>query len=188
LHVAEIDLMAEAEDDDLLRLFGHAELHTVEARRWLSEQVGAKEMAMEMHELEGYDEVIQKLLASLPPEQRLAGLPPEQRLAGLPPEQRLAGLPPEQRLAGLPPEQRGACPARRDPSRPLGRLPIRAPRRHARRRSRAHRPVGPLPARFGPAGRRAASKPSSGCVEPAGPYARTDRTTAAMHPLRCIPC
>src|SRR5262249_46158538 len=78
---------------------------TVEARRWLYEQVGAGEMAMAMHELEGFDEIMQKFIMTLPPEQRLAGLPPEQRLAGLSPEQVLAALPPEQRLAGLPPEQ-----------------------------------------------------------------------------------
>lgn len=95
LYVAEIDVVAEAEDDDLLRLFGHAEPHTVEARRWLYEQVGAKEMAMEMHDLEGYDEIIQKLIMSLPPEQRLAGLPPEQRLADLPREQAVLALPDE---------------------------------------------------------------------------------------------
>jgi hypothetical protein len=105
LHVAEVDVVAETEDDDLLRLFGHGELHTAEARRWLSEQKGAKETDMAMHELEGYDEVVMKLVSSLPTEQRLAGLSPEQRLAGLSPEQRLVGLPPEQRLVGLPPEQ-----------------------------------------------------------------------------------
>jgi hypothetical protein len=106
LYLAEIDAVAEAENDDLLRLFGHATLLTTQARRWLSEQMGAKEIDMAMHELEGYDEVIQKFIARLTPEQRLAGLAPEQRLAGLAPEQRLAGLAPEQRLAGLAPEQR----------------------------------------------------------------------------------
>ena len=105
LYVIEIDVVAEAENDDLLALFGHAPARTPEARRWLSEQVGAKEIDMEIHESEGYDEVIQKLIATLSPEQRMAGLPPEQRVAGLPPEQRMAGLPPEQRLAGLTPEQ-----------------------------------------------------------------------------------
>jgi hypothetical protein len=107
LHVAEVDVVAETEDDDLLRLFGHAGLpDTAEGRRWLSQQMGAKEIDMAMHELEGYDEVIARLLATLPPEQRLAGLPPEQRLAGLPPEQRLAGLSPEERVAGLSADQR----------------------------------------------------------------------------------
>ncbi|WP_437291452.1 hypothetical protein [Sorangium sp. So ce406] len=110
----EIDAAAEAEDDDLLRLFGHGEARTIEARRWLSQQLGAEEIAMDMHDLEGFDEVIRKLLATLPPErvlsayapeERLAGLPPEQVLSAYAPEERLAGLPPEQRVAGLPPEQ-----------------------------------------------------------------------------------
>ncbi|WP_433936852.1 hypothetical protein AB3662_19510 [Sorangium cellulosum] len=123
LVVVEIDPVAEAEDDDLLRLFGHGEARTREARRWLAQQLGAEEMAMEMQDLEGFDEVVRKVVATLPleqvlaaytpeqvlaayaPEQRVAGLPPEQRVAGLPPEQRVAGLPPEQRVAGLPPEQ-----------------------------------------------------------------------------------
>ncbi len=63
---------------------------------------------MSMQDMEGYDEVVQRFLCTLSPEQRMAGLPPEQRMAGLPPEQRMAGLPPEQRMAGLPPEQRMA--------------------------------------------------------------------------------
>jgi hypothetical protein len=45
LYVVEIDTVAEAEGDDLLRLFGHAEARTVEARRWLSQQLGAEEVA-----------------------------------------------------------------------------------------------------------------------------------------------
>ncbi|WP_437775090.1 hypothetical protein [Sorangium sp. So ce1097] len=124
LYVVELAMVAEDEDDDLLHLLGHGEARTVEARRWLAEQVGAEEIAMTMRELEGFEEVlrtvltklpietllpvlpVEELLAELPPEQRLAGMPPEQRLAGMPPEQRLAGMPPEQRLAGLPPEQR----------------------------------------------------------------------------------
>lgn len=103
LYVVEIDVAAETEDDDLLRCFGHGAARTVEARRWLSEQVGAEEMAMEMHELEGYNEIIQKLVATVPRDVLLAAF--KQRLADLPPEQVLAGLPPEQRLADLPPEQ-----------------------------------------------------------------------------------
>ena len=50
---------------------------------------------MAIHELEGYDEVVQKLLEGLSPEQRLAGLAPEQRLAGLAPEQVVLTLPDE---------------------------------------------------------------------------------------------
>jgi len=106
LFVVEIDVVAPAEGDDLLYSLGHGKLRTPEARWFWMELVGSKEMAMSMQEMEGYDELLRKLLETLPPEQRLAGLQPEQRLAGLQPEQRLAGLQPEQRLAGLQPEQR----------------------------------------------------------------------------------
>ncbi|WP_437820162.1 hypothetical protein [Sorangium sp. So ce1078] len=105
LVVAEIEVVAEAEDDDLLRLFGHDEAPTVVARRWLAQQVGAEEIAMAMHDLEGFDEVVRKLLSTLPPEQVLSAYAPEQRVAGLPPEQVLSAYAPEQRVAGLPPEQ-----------------------------------------------------------------------------------
>jgi hypothetical protein len=106
LYVVEIDVVGPAEGDDLLYSLGHGKPTTAVARWFWAELVGSKEAAMSMQEMEGYDELMQKLLDSLPPEQRLAGLPPEQVLAQYAPEQRLAGLPPEQRLAGLPPEQR----------------------------------------------------------------------------------
>lgn len=54
-----------------------------------------------MEQLEEYDEIMAKLLAKLPPEQRMAGLAPEQRVAGLAPEQRMAGLTPEQQILAL---------------------------------------------------------------------------------------
>ncbi|WP_437760123.1 hypothetical protein [Sorangium sp. So ce1389] len=54
-----------------------------------------------MKELEGYDEMLQKLLDSLPVERRLAGLRPEERLVGLRPEERLVGLPPAHQLLAL---------------------------------------------------------------------------------------
>jgi hypothetical protein len=59
---------------------------------------------MEIHDLEGYDEIIQKIVTGLPPEKVLSAFKPEQRLAGLPPEQRLAGLPPNQAVLALPDE------------------------------------------------------------------------------------
>jgi hypothetical protein len=106
LFVVELDVADPADGDDLLESFGHGTACTPEARWFWAELVGSKGMAMNVQEMEGYQELLERLLAGLPPEQRLAGLLPEQRLAGLLPEQRLAGLPPEQRLAGLPPEQR----------------------------------------------------------------------------------
>jgi hypothetical protein len=116
LYVVEIDIVAEQEDDKLLRLFGHNAERSLEAGLFWAELVGTEEAGMSVQDLEGYEEVMEKMLAGLPPErrlrivkltpeQRLAGLAPEQRLAGLAPEQRLAGLDPEQRLAGLDPEQ-----------------------------------------------------------------------------------
>jgi hypothetical protein len=101
LYVVEIDVVGPAEGDDLLHSLGHGQVVTPEVRRFWAELVGSKEAGMSMQDMEGYDELMKKLLDSLPPEQRLAGLAPEQRLAGLAPEQRLAGLAPEQRLAGL---------------------------------------------------------------------------------------
>jgi hypothetical protein len=105
MYVVELDGVAEHEDDDLLRLFGHAKERTLEARRFWAEQVGTKEAMMAVHDLEGYDEVVQKFIELIPPETLLKLIPPEQRLAGLAPEQRLAGLAPEQRLADLAPDQ-----------------------------------------------------------------------------------
>ncbi len=115
LHVVEIRRVAEAEGDDLLQSLGSGELETPAARRFWMELVGSKEAGMSVQDLEGYDELMDKLLAKLPAQQvlshytaedRVAGLPPEDRLAGLPPEARVAGLPPEARLAGLPAEDR----------------------------------------------------------------------------------
>jgi hypothetical protein len=50
---------------------------------------------------DSFEEAMKRILARMPPEQRLAGLAPEQVLRAFAPEQRLAGLAPEQRLAGL---------------------------------------------------------------------------------------
>ncbi len=101
LYVVEIDVVGPAEGDDLLYSLGHGKPATAKARWFWAELVGSKEAAVSMEDMEGYAELMQKLLDALPPEQRLAGLPAEQVLARYAPEQRLAGLGPEQRLAGL---------------------------------------------------------------------------------------
>ena len=106
LYVVELDVAGPAEGDDLLHSFGHGTLRSPEARWFWLELVGSKEAAMNMQDLEGYNELMDKMLDTLPAEQVLSHYAPEQRLAGLPPEERLAGLPPEQRLAGLAPEER----------------------------------------------------------------------------------
>ncbi len=103
LLVLELDVVSQAERDELLGVFGHGKVRSRESLWWWQQQTGEK-MA-ELTEMEGYDEVVERFLASLTPEQRLAGLAPEQRLAGLAPEQVLPHFAPEQRLAGLAPEQ-----------------------------------------------------------------------------------
>ncbi|WP_437574053.1 hypothetical protein [Sorangium sp. So ce887] len=102
--MVELATVAEEEDDDLLHLLDHGAARTVEARRWLAEQVGAEESSIAMRELEGFDEVLRTLLTKLPIEALLPALPMEELLAGLPPEQRVAGLTPEQRLLLAPDE------------------------------------------------------------------------------------
>lgn len=106
LHVVETVVVADAERDDVLRSFGDPEVITQGARRFWAEVLGSQEAGMAMQDLEGYDELMKKLLASLPPEQVLAAYAPEQRVAGLAPEQVLGAYAPEQRVAGLPPEKR----------------------------------------------------------------------------------
>jgi len=87
--------------DDLLHSFGHGTIRSLEVRWFWIELVGLKELTMNMHDMAGYKELMDRMLDALPADQVLAHSAPEQRLAGLAPEQRLAGLPPEQRLAGL---------------------------------------------------------------------------------------
>jgi hypothetical protein len=105
LLVAEIDVVADAEDDDMVRLFGYARGHTLEARRFWAEQVGTKEAMMAVQDLEDYDEVVRRFLELLPPEKRMEGLAPEQRVAGLTPEQVVRAFAPEQVVRALAPEQ-----------------------------------------------------------------------------------
>ena len=106
LYAVEIDAVMEQQGEDLVGWFGHGEPPSTDrAQRFWAELVGTKEANMDVRQLEGYEEILQKFVKSLPAEQRLAGMTPEQILAGLAPEQRLAGMTPEQILATLPPEQ-----------------------------------------------------------------------------------
>jgi hypothetical protein len=50
---------------------------------------------MNMQDMEGYKELVDKMLETLPAEQRLADLPPEQRLAGLDRDHQALALPVE---------------------------------------------------------------------------------------------
>jgi hypothetical protein len=107
LHVVEIDVAGPAEGDDLLHSLGNGRLRTKEARWFWMELVGSQEAGMSVQDLEGYDELMEKVLEALPPERMekvLGALPPEQMekvLHSLPAEQVLSHYAPEQRLAGL---------------------------------------------------------------------------------------
>ena len=101
LYVVELDVVGPAEGDDLLYSFGHGTLRSLEARWFWMELVGSKEAAMNMQDMEGYKELMDKMLDTLPAEQRLAGLSPEQVLSHYAPEQVLSHYAPEQRLTGL---------------------------------------------------------------------------------------
>jgi hypothetical protein len=81
LLVIELDEVSAAERDELLGVFGHGKVKSPATVAWWQEQTGEK-MA-ELSQMEGYDEVVQRFIDSLTPEQRLAGLAPEQRLADL---------------------------------------------------------------------------------------------------------
>ena len=104
LYVVELDVAGPAEGDDLLHSFGHGTPRSPEARWFWMELVGSKEAVTNMQDMEGYKELMDRMLDTLPAEQRLAGLSPEQRLAGLSPEQRLAGLSRDHQALALPVE------------------------------------------------------------------------------------
>jgi hypothetical protein len=104
LYVVELDVAGPAEGDDLLHSFGHGTLRSPEARWFWMELVGSKEAVMSMQDMEGYKELMDKMLDTLPAEQVLSHYAPEQRLAGLDPEQRLAGLDRDHQALALPVE------------------------------------------------------------------------------------
>ena len=113
LLVVDLSEVVEAEKDEWMAVLVPSTMLSARARRWLEEHMPMKDVSPD-DKLEGHDEVLERLLQSLTPEEilkaagttrLLESLPPEQRLAGLAPEQRLAGLAPEQRLAGLSPEE-----------------------------------------------------------------------------------
>lgn len=96
--------ITEAEKDGLLGLFAGRKWTRTQITWWWQNRTGPTE-SMNMQDMPGTDEIIQQMLDSLPPEQRLAGLAPRDRVAGLAPRDRVAGLAPAERLADLAPEQ-----------------------------------------------------------------------------------
>lgn len=101
IYVVFTDEVAEAEQDDFLRIFSHHAVQTREARHWLESWITEKKSMPNAREREGLDEMLEKLLRSLPPEEVMRHYKPEERLAGLAPEERLAGLAPEEQILAL---------------------------------------------------------------------------------------
>ena len=94
LYAVEIDVVMEQQGEDLVGWFGHGEPpRTVRAERFWAEMVGTVEANVDVRKMEGYEEVLQRFVKTLPPEQRLAGLAPAEILAALTPEQIVLGLP-----------------------------------------------------------------------------------------------
>ncbi|HEX2691118.1 MAG TPA: hypothetical protein VHN14_31105 [Kofleriaceae bacterium] len=104
LYVVELDVAGLAEGDDLLHSFGHGTLRSPEARWFWMERVGSKEAAMNMQDMEGYKELMDKMLDTLPAEQVLSHYAPEEVLSHYAPEQRLVGLDRDHQALALPVE------------------------------------------------------------------------------------
>jgi len=103
LVVAELDVIAESERDDYLRVFSHQPIETEEVVDWLREHTDLTEDAvLSPEEVAKNEPMLFKLAKALPLQIRLKDLKPEERLAGLQPEERLADLPPEQTVLALP--------------------------------------------------------------------------------------
>ncbi|MEZ4296281.1 MAG: hypothetical protein R3B70_15020 [Polyangiaceae bacterium] len=102
LYVVEIDVVGPAEGDDLLYFLGSGKMLSLEARQFWMELVGSKEAAMSVQDMEGYKELMDKLLDALPTEQVLSHYAPEQVLSHYAPEQRLAGLDRDHQALALP--------------------------------------------------------------------------------------
>lgn len=95
--VIDLRVVAEREDDDLLRWFAGLPQRTLEGRRWIGHHWSVKGDGMSTHatpDLYGFEEFLERHLQDLTPEQRLKGLNPEQRLEGLSEAEQVLALPP----------------------------------------------------------------------------------------------
>ena len=108
-----VDEVALVERDQLVGMFGHGTSLEGADRWWWIHHLWNREGVManvNPEDMEGYDELTAKFLASLPVNEVMAkfvaGLPVELRLEGLAPKDRLKGLAPEDRFEGLTPEDR----------------------------------------------------------------------------------
>jgi hypothetical protein len=82
-YVAFTNQVAEAEQDDLLRVFSHLAVQTTEVLAWLEGWMIMKDTGEDVKQHPEYGEMLSKLLSSLPPETVLKHYKAEDRLVGL---------------------------------------------------------------------------------------------------------
>lgn len=105
------DEVTEAEQDEFLAIFSHRRVLSLAAKQWMTHWIEQEHGTMQnVKDMEGYDEMMQKFIDSLPVELRLAGLAPEERLVDLPPERQVLALSDEV-LRTLPDEYLRTLPA-----------------------------------------------------------------------------
>ena len=102
LYVVELNRVAEAEGDDVLHSLGSGEVLGAETRSFWVELMGSKEAGMSVQDMEGYDELMDKLHDKLPAERVLSHYAPEEVLSHYAPEERLAGLDRDHQALALP--------------------------------------------------------------------------------------
>ena len=101
LLVVDLSEVVAAEKDEWMAILVPSTMLSARARRWLEEHMPMKDVSPD-DKLEGHDEVLERLLQSLTPEEILKAAGTTRLLESLPPEQRLAGLAPEDMLLALP--------------------------------------------------------------------------------------
>ena len=85
--IAFIDEVCEAERDDYLRLFSRHEEHGYEALSWLNELYPRMRKMEHIHELEGHDEMLKRLLNVLSPDEVLRHFKPDEVLRHFKPDE-----------------------------------------------------------------------------------------------------
>ena len=107
LVVVDLSVVAEHEDDDVLRWFAGQRVRTLATRRWVGQHHNRKDDAMSTQatpDLEGYEEFAKEYLSQFSLEERLAGLKPEDIAHALKPEDVVRAFKPEDIAHALKPE------------------------------------------------------------------------------------
>jgi hypothetical protein len=104
LLIVDLSEVVRAEKDEWMAILVPSTLLTAQAKRWLEAHMPTKDIPMD-EQLEGHNEVLERLLHSLTPEEIFQAAGTERLLASLPPEQILHAAGTERLLASLPPER-----------------------------------------------------------------------------------